>query len=374
MKPVKVGFALLSNSQAPLPSTRICVLNMLPFLREAHFDPHIVFEPDQETATETPDMPDLAERLVQEGFRVVFFQKVHGPSTEALARKLSQAGIKTVFAVCDHVLPAMVEATDATVTVTDYLKTLYPRAQHAKIHVVHDGIENPDARKAAWSDHRGSRAQPLRATLVTSASLSQLPVIGDPPDWLKVSIVGRYAPAGKVLRRLREARWKVAEQRPDERLNYVSFLLNRRIERLAWDPVGVYEHMCAADIGIIPVELPIDPKTGRTPPGELVKSENRLTMKMSTGLPVIATPIPSYEAIIEQGVNGFLARSRADWVSCLEALRDPALRREMGARARAAVLERYSKKEQARRLLAVLHELLPDAEAALRWPVQADAP
>ena len=57
MTPVKIGFVLLSNSQHPIPSTRIAVLNMLPFLRAANFDPHIVFEP--EYGTENPDVTDL---------------------------------------------------------------------------------------------------------------------------------------------------------------------------------------------------------------------------------------------------------------------------------------------------------------------------
>src|SRR3954451_9345221 len=89
--PVKIGFVLLSSSRDPLPSTRIAVLNMLPFLRQAGFDPHIVYEP--ESGTEHPQLSGLARRLADQGFRVVFFQKVCGPSVEALARELRALGI-----------------------------------------------------------------------------------------------------------------------------------------------------------------------------------------------------------------------------------------------------------------------------------------
>src|SRR6185295_4410506 len=82
MSPVKIGFVLLSSSRDPLPSTRIAVLNMIPFLRQARFEPHIVYEP--ETGTEQPELTGLAQRLADQGFRVVFFQKVRGPSVEAL--------------------------------------------------------------------------------------------------------------------------------------------------------------------------------------------------------------------------------------------------------------------------------------------------
>ena len=75
---------------------------------------------------------------------------------------------------------------------------------------------------------------------------------------------------------------------------------------------------------------------------------------MSVGLPVVASPIPSYEAVIQHGINGFLARSERDWATCLTALRDPVRRREMGLAARAFVSEKYSMEAQAAKLLAVL--------------------
>jgi glycosyltransferase involved in cell wall biosynthesis len=286
------------------------------------------------------------------------FQKVHGPSVEEAVRELSAAGITTIYAVCDLVEVAMATLTDATITVTEHLRSLYPAELHSKIHVVHDGIENAEIRKMSRSDTRGSRNRRLHTVLVTSDALDRLPVIGTPPAWLDVTIVGRYPPAEQRLRRLREARWRMAELPSDERLRYVAFLCNRRIRRVAWDPVGVYKAMCDSDIGIIPIEPTTtedDPRSGWWK----VKSENRLTMKMSVGLPVIATPIPAYLPVIEHGRNGFFAESRQDWLNCLDALRDPAIRRCIGDSARQSVLPRYSKEEQARRLIAVLRDFVP---------------
>jgi hypothetical protein len=187
---VKIGFVLLSNSRHPIPSTRITVLNMLPFLRAANFDPHIVFEPEH--GTENPDVTDLAPRLLAENFRIIFFQKVHGSSVEKLARQLSAAGVKTVYSVCDLVDAAMAMATDITIVVTDYLKSLYSLVLQPKIRVVHDGIEHPELYKSNQSTHWGSRVRPLRAVLVTSANLDRLPIISTPPDWIAVSILGHY--------------------------------------------------------------------------------------------------------------------------------------------------------------------------------------
>lgn len=330
---------------------------MLPFLREANFDPHIVFEPNY--GDETPEIDDLTPRLLSEGFQIIYFQKVHGPSVEKLAQHLSASGIKTVFGVCDLIDEAMTVATDVTIAVTDYLKSLYPHALQSKISVIHDGIEHPETFKTNLNSNYGSRAQPLRAVLVTSANLDHLPVLDSIPDWLSVSIIGRYPPSEQVMQRLQVMRWQFLGQRTfAKRLSYLRFLANRRIHCLAWDSAGVYESMQQADIGIIPIETRPRHESTLFPPAWKVKSENRLTMKMCVGLPVIATPIPSYEPIIEQGKNGFLANSRQEWIEYLDTLRNPELRQKIGEHARQSVLEKYSKEEQAKCLITVLRKLL----------------
>lgn len=349
--PVKIGFVLLSSARSPIPSTRIAVLNMFPFLLAAGYDPHIVFEPEQQD--ETPDVSGLAAKLQAGGFKVVYFQKVRGANAVKLANMLRTRGIRTVFGVCDIVEPSMVEATDATVVVTDYLKSLYPSDLQNKISVVHDGIECPSVSKRDWGSHRGSRAHPLRAVLVTSLALDRLPVLVTPPSWLHVTIVGRYPQVGQPMQRLREAHWQLAGQSGwHDKLRYLGFLANSRINCMAWDATGVYDAMVNADIGIIPVETR---STRKAMANWQVKSENRLTMKMAVGLPTVATPIPAYESVVRHGENGFLARDKGEWLTCLSLLRDPALRQRIGRRARSLALAEYSMERQAARLLEVLH-------------------
>jgi hypothetical protein len=351
---IKIGFILLSTVQAPIPSTRIAVLNMFPYLRAERFDPHVAFEPDQNT--ETPDVSGLAPKLKAQGFQIIYFQKVHGASVLALANELRTLGIKTVFGVCDLILPDMVEATDATVVVTDYLKSLYPPTLQPKMSVVHDGIEQPALHKAEWGQHSGSRKHPLRAVLVTSSDMDRLPVISIPPPWLQVTVVGRYPASADRFQRWREARWQFAKKNGwREQVDFLRFLTTPGIKRVAWDAEGVYQHMLQADVGIVPIET--DPAKGASASWR-VKSENRLTLMMALGLPVVATPIPAYEPIIKQGENGFLARDNAEWLSCLSALRDPALRQSMGKQARLAALAGYSMDLQAKRLIGVLQGLV----------------
>lgn len=366
MTALRVGFVLCSNLEQPLPSTRIAVLNMLPFLRAAGMEARILFAPPD--ASETPDLTGVAARAFEAECDVVVFQKVRGPQAVSLALQLSAAGVSTVFVVCDVVDVDMAGATDATTVVTEYLRSLYPTALQQRIHVVHDGIERPQAQKSDWSQPAGAR---LSAVLVTSASLSRLPVLQHPPSWLNVRIVGRYASG---VRKWQELRWTLAGLPPGQRLQTLGFLLDRRIQCVPWTPDGAYAEMSRADIGIIPVETPA-PSTDDPRPAWMVKSENRLTMKMSIGLPVVAVPVPAYQDVIEHGVTGYLASSPSDWLACLNALRDPGRRAEMGRAARASVAARYSMVRQSDKLLALLRSVhAGDARKVSAKPGQLHGP
>jgi glycosyltransferase involved in cell wall biosynthesis len=191
--------------------------------------------------------------------------------------------------------------------------------------------------------------------LVTSDSLSYLPLIGDPPEWLEVMIVGRYPALSSLRQRLQQLRWELGARDMRSKFAHLQFLANPRIRRVPWNQRGVYEALMDADVGIIPIQgTDSSPQISGDVPAWKLKSENRLTLKMAVGLPVISSPIPAYEAIVEHGRNGFFARSRSDWMHHLNALRDPATRREIGKAARESVLPRFSVEEQARSLIDVL--------------------
>lgn len=357
MTPTKLGFILSSNSQSPVPSTRIAILNMLPYLRAANFDPHIVFEPV--SAAEEPGVAGLANRMFGEGFEIAYFQKVRGASVVAEARALSRLGIKTIYGVCDLIDNEMAEATDATIVVTPYLKSLYAQHLQHKIHVVHDGIENANVCKMTYDKHRGAIGRPLRAVLVTSKELDEIPILRNPPRFLDVTVIGPYPETRSLLNRTKKAYWRLVSKNPSLNRRFrLPSMFGGNFKAVNWDLTTVFELMAQADIGIIPVNTNHDPVPGHPDVSSWqVKSENRLTMKMSIGLPVIATPVPSYRDVVVQGMNGFLAGSRQEWLQNLEQLRDPEQRRAIGEAARRSVMIQYSKDAQAAKLIAALKEL-----------------
>ena len=364
----KIGWILLSPRTDPQPSTRIAALNMMDELPARGYASVVLYEPVN--GSEQPRLPPTAELLEtvrREQIELVIFQKAHGPSILEFIDALRRAGVKTAYMVCDLVLPVMTEATDLTITVTPYLRSLYPEALRHKVEIVHDGIERAELCKDGADRPPGRSATRLSATLVTSAALYDLGPIGRPPDWLSVNVVGRYPAARAPLHRLKNA-YQALAVLPDARarLDFLRFAMHPRIRTQAWSEAGAYAALLDADVGIIPVREEGEATADGRPPMWMRKSENRLTMKMALGLPVVASPVPAYLDIIEQGVNGFIASSTAEWRSCLEALRDPALRRSVGARARQTVAQRYSRTRQAELLAAALDRQLgaPPDQAA----------
>jgi len=361
----KIAFALLSNSRNPIPSTRIACLNLFPYLEQAGYRPEVVFEPVQ--PNETPQVDGLVEKVLDGGYETVVFQKIHGPSILETIKRLRHGGVRTIYSVCDLVDNEMAGAVDATIAVTDYLRQLYDPALHARIHVVHDGIERPSLFKAPSRGMDRSGPRSLVAGLVTSHESYAVPILGVLPGPWRANIIGRFPTFNPWWRRLRRARW--ARPRPDSlwrALQVFRAAVHPGVRHIPWEREAVHSCLLACDIGIIPIDTSDSRAEQAQQPGWKLKSENRLTLKMAVGLPVIATPIPSYEAVIRHGENGFVARSKGDWLNCLRRLQDPELRMNVGARARESVVPRYSVEVQAQAFIDVLESINTKSHRRLR--------
>jgi glycosyltransferase involved in cell wall biosynthesis len=90
---------------------------------------------------------------------------------------------------------------------------------------------------------------------------------------------------------------------------------------------------------------------------ELGHSEWKITLGMAAGLPAVASPQQSYVEAIGAHGGGIVADSPAEWRAAFERLRDPAVRADLGARARQTVEELYSTPVVARRYGDFLREV-----------------
>lgn len=127
----------------------------------------------------------------------------------------------------------------------------------------------------------------------------------------------------------------------------------------AWSEATEAHEIAAADIGI--AWLPDHPWS-------LGKCGLKVLQYMAAGLPVVANARGVHHELIEHGVTGFLASTPDEWRAAVKALAaSPALRRHMGAAARARVERDWSVQAWGPRLAALLTSVSkPRAEASPR--------
>lgn len=117
------------------------------------------------------------------------------------------------------------------------------------------------------------------------------------------------------------------------------------VEVLPWDEATEVDRLTQFDVGIMP--LPDEP-------WERGKCGFKLIQYMACGLPVVASPVGVNHEIVEQGVNGYLAETPAEWIQALNALSlDYDLRQRMGLAGRKKVEQNYSLQVTGPRLAAL---------------------
>jgi glycosyltransferase involved in cell wall biosynthesis len=90
------------------------------------------------------------------------------------------------------------------------------------------------------------------------------------------------------------------------------------------------------------------------------KCSFKLVQYLSAGMPVVASPVGMNNDVVQDGVNGFLAGTPAQWHHALDRLLgSAALRREMGARGYATFRSRFTRERNAGLWLDVFARLCP---------------
>lgn len=122
------------------------------------------------------------------------------------------------------------------------------------------------------------------------------------------------------------------------------------IRSMAWNATSEVEDIHYFDIGIMP--LPDDEWTRG-------KCGMKGLQYMAAGIPTIMSPVGVNEEIIQDGVNGFLASTEAEWIDKLTTLIDSVdLRERIGMNGRKTVEEKYSVKANASLYLELFTKVL----------------
>lgn len=119
-------------------------------------------------------------------------------------------------------------------------------------------------------------------------------------------------------------------------------------EMVEWREETEVDEIFRFDIGIMP--LPDEPWTQG-------KCGLKLIQYMACGLPVVASPVGVNVEIVEDGTNGLVANTTAEWVQALNALlADAAMRKRLGQQGRLKVARKYCLQVTSSRMTNLLLE------------------
>ena len=118
------------------------------------------------------------------------------------------------------------------------------------------------------------------------------------------------------------------------------------VRQAAWSVAREAQDFASCDVGVYPM---FDDDWARG------KCGFKAIQFMASGVPVVAAAVGANLDIIDDGVNGFLAKTEDEWVEKLGWLvADPALREKMGQAGRRTIEERYSVNANGPRLVSEL--------------------
>ncbi len=334
---LSVGWIL--NGRRETASSRIMGDNVHEYLSSQGVSSKILFRPETRITSHLQLARSQHDEILNHNVNVLVILKLHtGRNFKYLLTTCRKRGVKIVYAVCDLPSRRMLAAADAVIANSDEFRNIVPRRHRHKLHIVFDGYEHePSIRK----EHHDERT--LKLCLVSNHVWDAVPCISRLPHDVTLKIIG---PGPEILAGSFQGS-RVFRSSPFD------------FEYVPWELDAVTEEILDCDVGIIPW-----PKIGKA---ERIKSANRPVLFMSLGLPVIASPVPSYRQLVRQGETGFIARKSAEWQECIELLRDdPARRRAVGEAARGEVRDRYSRQRQGELYRDILTGILNGQAGSIR--------
>jgi len=85
------------------------------------------------------------------------------------------------------------------------------------------------------------------------------------------------------------------------------------------------------------------------------RGTSKLILYMACGVPIVSSPFGIGDQVVDDGKNGFLARTQEEWTEALETLiTTPSLRRKMGEEGRWRAVAHYSYQAYLPQMLAIL--------------------
>ncbi len=124
---------------------------------------------------------------------------------------------------------------------------------------------------------------------------------------------------------------------------------NMVVDKKQWNEKDEVADIQSFDIGLMPL---------MDDPWSHGKCGLKVLQCLATGVPVVCSPAGINKEIVEDGVHGFWANTQEEWTEKLETLiNDHDLRKRMGKEGRKRVIDYYSLKANAPRMLKIFQKL-----------------
>lgn len=270
-------------------------------------------------------------QILRSKIDVVMLQKVH-KNAESFIDALRAHGKKSIFVMADFFPSDLPAKCDHVIVVSDALKNLLvgEGVSASGITVIPDAIETDGS---LCKDYSAGSGRAIRVVWV-----------GNQHHWGSLHIINDA---------LSDSAFS------DYELISISDHRNATIQ---WRLDRVWDDILACDIAVIPADVRNDINQAR--------SNNRLTMYKTLGLPVVCSPLAEYKKIVTHGVNGYFAETLQDWRKCLDLLRDGEVRKRTGLAGRERIIGEYGLPHIAGKyrdviLRTVAGQALPDDVPAL---------
>lgn len=236
-------------------------------------------------------------------FKYVIFQRVFGEKAVKLCKELQNNGTICGFIMADIFDNDMLEIVDFIIVPSEYLKE----------YLINNGI---DADKIFYLPDAIETAPNLKKKHISKDNI-KIVWVGNEGHWETLNFIR------KILR-----------ENPQLKNYELTTISSHKEATKKWNLNTVWDEILEKDIGIIPMDVSDE--------NHLAKSNNRATMFMALGIPVVCSPLPAYLNIIENGVNGYIAQNEKEWIEYLSKLQDPILRQKIGDNAHKYAFQNFN--------------------------------
>lgn len=274
-------------------SARIAGINLDRGMKSLGYDSEIVSKP----AVYLPDIvgeQSLFDSLLKGPKSYFIFQKVCGERTLAFARDAKAKGHRIVFTAGDWYETEMYRVADAVIVSSPVMQQMVrTRYFRENVHYIDDALE---LMLSESKDHK-------------------------PNETLSLGWFGNYTKLKYCMSVFKKFSDKKTSLFTVSNTKSASYCMGAETG-IPWEVKKLEKVLLnSVDVFINPIELSVKAS---------VKSANRVTLAMALGIPVVTTPLPTYELVIKHGENGFFAESDEDWRYAINYLRDWQNRKKIG--------------------------------------------